>query len=130
MWANVLNNNSYIFKLYDNVPELNDVRISSILYGDEGDRVTIILDLPLYPDNPPSKWISSKFNTVVVEIDFFNIRDLCIKALNKYCICKISIVQANKYIELSVSGDIEISLKSEVGLIQNIRAYYDSSKVL
>ena len=71
MWYELLDNNVFITKLYDQVPDLIDIRIDQINVLDECDKVSIFFDLQKYADNPPQKWIQSKYNTVVVNIDLF-----------------------------------------------------------
>jgi len=39
--------------------------------------------MPKYADNPPIKWNNSGYNSVLVELNFFDIKELSIKASNK-----------------------------------------------
>ena len=76
MWYDLLDNNIYITKLYNKVPNLVDIKINEMNILEEGDKVRIVFDLSSYADNPPKKWIQSEYNTTVVEIDLFEIQEI------------------------------------------------------
>ncbi|MBD3231048.1 hypothetical protein GF322_00105 [Candidatus Dependentiae bacterium] len=82
MWCNFLENNFFIKELYKKIPELNNVRISEINVHDEGHRISIVFELPYYPDNPPQKWVNAKYNTAYVQIDFDALHRLYIEYAN------------------------------------------------
>ena len=72
MWYDKLIQNNSLKQLYKDVPALTDVEINQISLKRDGAEVSIIFELPVYPDNPPAKW--NDCNTVSVEISFFVIR--------------------------------------------------------
>ena len=69
MWYDKLIQNNSLKQLYKGVPALTDVEINQISLKRDGAEVSIIFELPVYPDNPPAKW--NDCNTVSVEISFF-----------------------------------------------------------
>ena len=53
MWYNYLDNNKFLLTLYESVPMLLDVQITKLNISDSGNRITIALKMPCYPDYPP-----------------------------------------------------------------------------
>ena len=49
---------------------LLDVQINKVKYSDSGNRITIALKMPCYPDYPPKKWSERNYNSVILELDF------------------------------------------------------------
>ena len=70
MWHESLDKNVFISNLYNEIPELKNVRIAQIKIVDEGDRVTLVFDMPYFADKPPKKWIDAGYNTTIVYLDF------------------------------------------------------------
>ncbi|MCB2343327.1 Imm50 family immunity protein [Clostridium estertheticum] len=124
MWNDILDNNTFIKNLYKQVPELLDVRIAEIKLLDEGDKVTIVLDLPKYAENPPKKWNGLGYNTVVVEIDFFDIKEVYINSLKRGFKGNVEItLNPDKTISVIITGSVEARITAEAGLIQAVRGY-------
>lgn len=124
MWNDILDNSEFIKSLYSEVPELVDVRIAEIKLQDEGDKVSIVLDMPCYAENPPKKWSALGYNTVVVEIDFFDIKELYIKSLKRGFRGSVEITSnEDKSISVTITGSVEGRITAEVGLIQVVRGY-------
>jgi hypothetical protein len=82
LWHEHLNNNKFISIIYTNVPSLNDVRIERIAISHEGDRISLGFDMPNYSDKPPSKWEGRGYTTTFIEIDFFDIREICLRSID------------------------------------------------
>lgn len=122
MWYEIIENNFFIKKLYKKVPELKNVNISEINITNEGNKISIICDLPYYADYPPQKWIDSKHNTVIVEIDFFLIHEINIQA-RKFDFFKGNIdmlVDKNNLINVKISGSPTANFVANSGLIQSV----------
>ncbi|MDU4861607.1 MAG: Imm50 family immunity protein [Terrisporobacter othiniensis] len=125
MWYELLDNNVFITKLYDQVPDLIDIRIDQINVLDECDKVSIFFDLQKYADNPPQKWNQSKYNTVVVNIDLFGIHEINMsykptnvdKSNIRICI------DENSYIKVKITGQFNATIRAVVGMIQTICGY-------
>ncbi|WP_165861098.1 hypothetical protein [Paenibacillus paeoniae] len=57
MWYEVLERNYFLVSLYEQVPELKDVRIAEVNILDEGRVVAVNFDMPYYAkDHPRSGW--------------------------------------------------------------------------
>ncbi|MBD3231404.1 hypothetical protein GF322_01960 [Candidatus Dependentiae bacterium] len=122
MWYEILENNFFIKKLYNKVPELKNVNISEINITNEGNKISIICSLPYYADYPPQKWIDSKHNTVFVEIDFFLIQEINIQAI-KFDFFKGNIdifLDENNLINVKITGDPKANFIANSGLIQSV----------
>nr|WP_316720013.1 Imm50 family immunity protein [Terrisporobacter petrolearius] len=85
----------------------------------------MFFDLQKYADNPPQKWIQSKYNTVVVNIDLFGIHEINMsykptnvdKSNIRICI------DENSYINVKITGQFNATIRAVVGMIQTISGY-------
>ncbi|MFY0521532.1 Imm50 family immunity protein [Lysinibacillus sp. UGB7] len=127
MWHKVLERNQFISNLYQEVPKLINVRIVAIKITDEGRRVSLNFNMPKFADNPPSKWHNSGFNTVFIELDFFNVQELNVS----YCkenlkgIINIEKNEEDKF-KVHISGSVNMNLVAEIGMIQSVSGYIDN----
>lgn len=81
MWYEKLDGNKFISKLYNKVPELNDVPIINIKIEEEGRMASLIFVMPKFADNPPNKWKTLDLNLISggkiigkIELMTFNIK--------------------------------------------------------
>lgn len=124
MWHEIVEKNTFITNLYTEVPQLVDVRISQIKIHDEGDRVSLIFDMPYFADKPPKKWVTLGHNTVIVQLDFFDIREIMIKSnSNKYRGSIELVKDIDGTILITVTGTIGAKIKAAIGMIQSIDGY-------
>lgn len=124
MWHENVEKNTFITNLYAEVPQLVDVRISQIKIHDGGDRVSFIFDMPYFADKPPEKWVALGHNTVIVQLDFFDMREIVIKSNSNKYRGSIEIVKdIDDTILIKVAGAIEARIKAGVGMIQSIDGY-------
>src|SRR5690625_3747180 len=85
MWQQQLDNHTFISQLYNEIPELINVRILNIKIDDEGDKVSIAFVMPKYADNPPQKWELLHYHSILVELNFYDINKLSFtSSLKKY----------------------------------------------
>ena len=131
MWYDLLDNNIYITKLYNKVPNLVDIKINEMNILEEGDKVRIVFDLSSYADNPSKKWIQSEYNTTVVEIDLFEIQEINMFSMSKNIYkSDINIWRDNdNYINVDIKGRFNVSIKAIVGMIQSISGYCNQCKL-
>ena len=131
MWYDLLDNNIYITKLYNKVPNLVDIKINEMNILEEGDKVRIVFDLSSYADNPPKKWIQSEYNTTVVEIYLFEIQEINMFSMSKNIYkSDINIWRDNdNYINVDIKGRFNVSIKAIVGMIQSISGYCNQCKL-
>ncbi|MBP3950152.1 Imm50 family immunity protein [Bacillus suaedae] len=127
MWYKVLDGNKFISNLYDEIPQLINVRIEAIKIEEEGRKISINFNMPKFADNPPRKWSDLNYNTVFVELDFFDAQDLTIKSnKDKYRgNINVELDEAGKF-EVNISGSVDMKLKADHGMIQSVSGYIDT----
>ena len=126
MWYEGLERNFFISKLYSQIPELVNVRIYSLKILDEGDRITLSFDMPLYADKPPEKWVNQGYNKVFVEIDFFDVHELWFKSDERRYRGDVKIVQdTGGMFTVEINGTVQAKIKASVGVLQSVNGYLD-----
>lgn len=124
MWYENLDRNQFIITLYNEVPELKDVRIKNIEIFEGGDRVSLTFDMPFFADKVPEKWKKRECNVVSVQTDFFNVKDIFLKLKGFMYTGDIEIIKEEEDIILvTVTGSSEIQIRAEVGMVQLVEAY-------
>jgi len=127
MWHKLLERNDFISNLYHEIPKLINVRIIAIKITDEGRRVTIDINMPKFADNPPAKWRNSGYNTVFVELDFFDVQEFNL-SYNKGDLRGNIIIEKIEQdkLKVHVSGIVNLEFLADVGMIQSVSGYIDS----
>lgn len=126
MWYESLDKNIFLANLYNEIPQLTNVRISQIKILDEGDRVSLIFDMPYFADRPPKKWVALGNNTVIVQLDFFEIKEVMIKSNSKTYRGDIEIVKdEDDTIIVNLNGSVEAKIQARIGMIQSVEGYYN-----
>ncbi|MED1790081.1 Imm50 family immunity protein [Brevibacillus laterosporus] len=126
MWYENLEGNKFIENLYTKVPVLINVRIIAIKVTDEGRRITINFNMPRFADNPPTKWMDSGYNTVFVELDFFDVLESTISFTRESLRGNIIIEKSDEgKLKVVISGTVNMNLVAEVGMIQSVSGYID-----
>lgn len=127
MWHKVLERNQFISSLYQEVPKLINVRIVAIKITDEGRRVSINFNMPKFADNAPSKWHNSGYNTVFIELDFFDVEEFSVSYCKENLRGTINI-EKNEEDKLNVviSGFVNMNLVAHIGMIQAVSGYIDN----
>ena len=121
MWYDKLIQNNSLKQLYKDVPALTDVEINQISLKSNGEEVSIIFELPIYPDNPPAKW--NGCNTVSVEISFFVISRFELELKEDYMHGNIEISSKDGNLKINISGNLKCSFVAETAVIQRFSAY-------
>ncbi|PEA80730.1 Imm50 family immunity protein [Bacillus pseudomycoides] len=127
MWYSNLEGNRFISNLYNEAPSLLDVRIVAVKIEDEGKKISIHFNIPKFADNPPKKWKDSNYNTVFVQLDFFDIQELTLKSsIDKYRgDINIELDKDGKF-SINISGSVCMNLKADYGIIQSVSGYIDT----
>lgn len=122
MWYKEIDNMRFLLKLYNDIPGLNDVQVNKIEILEEGDKVTIIFNMPRFADNVPEKWKKLKFDVVEIECDFIVISKFHIEFNNVNFRSNILIERdsSNKLI-IKIEGGINCSFIAEYAMIQKVR---------
>src|SRR5690625_1035525 len=126
MWHRVRNENKFISLLYYEVRELINVDIVNVKLEEQDRKEALLFVMPQYADHPPKKWNRFKYNSIVVELNFFDVNDLSFTSTNKDLSGDISI-ESNEHnmLKVRVSGTLTLSLEASGGLIQKIEGYID-----
>jgi hypothetical protein len=125
MWNDYFSDDKFISMIYTNVPPLKNLRIEKIEISREGNRITIGFDLPIFPDNPPKKWLERGYSTAFIELDFFDIKEVNIKSIENTYRGDIEIKKdvENDIFIVKVIGTVETLIKAGVGIIQSVKGY-------
>src|SRR5690625_316277 len=123
MWHKHLENNYFLSKLYDEVPEIINTEILHIQINHEGDKLTILFMMPKYADNPPEKWNSSSYNSVIVELDFHEVEELSLTYNGKEFMSGDIKIESNDngLLDVSISGTVDLTFKAYSGYIQSLK---------
>lgn len=122
MWYKEIDNMGFLLKLYNDIPDLNDVQINKIGILEEGDKVTITFNMPRFVDNVPEKWKEFKFDVVEIEFDFIVISkfNIVFNDVNFRSNILIERNRANKLI-VKLEGGVSCSFIAEYAMIQKVR---------
>lgn len=97
------------------------IEINKISLKRDGEEVSIIFELPIYPDNPPAKW--NDCNTVSVEISFSVISEFELALKEGYMHGNINISSQDGNLKINISGNLKCSFVAETAIIQRFSAY-------
>jgi len=124
MWFEILDGNRFIINLYVKVPELKNVRIEGIKIHNEGRKVTIEFDMPFYAEIPPKRWMNLGFNSILVEVNFFDIHEINLQSIESKYRADIKIYKDEiDLINMKISGSLNAFIKADTGIIQSVRGY-------
>lgn len=124
MWLDFLDKNRFLLSLYNEIPDLKKVEILQFRIDCDRNNVELVFVMPRYGDNPPEKWKEKNCNLVLVEIDFVAIKNINFKLNCSNYIGDIYIfVDEKGLVNLSIKGDINVSLLAELGFIQKVEGY-------
>lgn len=121
MWYEKIDRIEFLQRLYNEMPELENVRIERISLEREGEMVVLVFDMPCYADNPPSKWKGC--NTVSIEMMFSCIEKFQLKYEGELLSGNIHITNNDKYLVIEINGTITCSFCAEYAFIQRVGAY-------
>ena len=97
-----------------------NVRIDAISLKRDGTDVSVVFDMPVYPDNPPEKWKGN--NTVSIEITFFDISEFKLEMKDRNMYGNIDVFSYENKIKIVVEGSVLCSFVAEAAAIQRISA--------
>lgn len=127
MWHKFLEKNQFISNLYHVVPGLINVRIVAINITDEGRRVSINFNMPKFADNVPSKWSNLGYNTIFVELDFFDVQELNVSYCKESMKGTVNIEKNDEdKFKVNISGVVNMNLVADIGMIQSVSGYIDN----
>lgn len=121
MWYKSLDENKFLLGLYSQVPKLENVSITKIDIGYDGDRVSLNYKMPYFPDNPPEKWTKLGYNTAIAELYLYDIKELLLKSYGKWYKGNIEITKDDEgMLVVDIIGTVEIHIKAGGGMLRKI----------
>ncbi|AKF31540.1 Imm50 family immunity protein [Bacillus velezensis] len=128
MWYTKIEESRFLNSLYNEVPNLENVRIEGIYIKEEGRKVTLHFDMPFYAENPPKKWANLGYNSIALQVDFFDIHSLEMKTTSDTYRGNIEINNDEEgLLEINVTGEITAKIKADAGFIQSINGYINEA---
>lgn len=128
MWYEYIDNITFLKKLYSQIPELVNVHIDKISLTDEGRKVVIVFDMPNFVDNIPEKWNNLGYNSLCIELNFWNINDFQMLYDNSYMVGDINIVKEDSNIHVFIKGKVNCQFTAEDAMIQKVVGYINTDK--
>ncbi|MFV0315272.1 MAG: Imm50 family immunity protein [Anaerotignum sp.] len=123
MWIDKIDQTEYIQRLYDVVPNLENIKLLKVEFEKPNDKIRIRLLLPIAVDNPPRKWTEHNDIYPIIDIDLFGINVFTLKNIKDkdVAICNLF---WDKDLEGNVvvlcKGECSFEIVSECGVIQTI----------
>ena len=115
--------NEFIKQLYNAVPELENVVIEEFIVSYYGSSIKVSFDVPKWIDNVPKKWELKKYNSIMVELDFWDVSNLTFTlGETKNNDIAINIVDDNK-MKIIMKGGINAEFIADGGIIQKVEGY-------
>lgn len=126
LWTNHLVSTQYIDSIYhSNKPSLNKVDIHEINFHRDGPKISIRINLNDYPENPPKKWVTQKFNTVQLTLSLIGIEDVKLSGwIDTNYIADIKIEKIDGKIHMNLNSDnLKLIARASFIDIESILAY-------
>jgi len=91
IWYDFLEEEKFLYSIYSNLPELNNVRINKIEFDNNINNINIIFEMPFYCDKEPIKWKKQNYNVTVVNLSCCNVKGIILSDYNANYMGSISI---------------------------------------
>lgn len=75
-WYELAENSHVIAELYHEVPLLQSIDLMKITLSTEDAKMILDADLSRFPDKPPTQWIEMRYNTIQVQLEFWELQSL------------------------------------------------------
>lgn len=130
-WIEVLDDARNVEAIYgDKVPSLRRVVLHEIRVHRDGPRVTLVIDLPDFPDRPPRKWAMQGFNTVQIALVMDGVVDLTMDGLSVDSVIDIDLAKISGEVHMTTSEDstTHVVVRSGSAFVGSISAYLNGAK--
>ncbi|MCF6525064.1 Imm50 family immunity protein [Streptomyces sp. JJ36] len=127
-WTTILSDAGGIDHVYGGYPpELAQVRLHEVTVHRDGPRVTLRLDLPLYPQSPPKKWLTQGFNTVQINLMLVGVRGISLLGFSANPLVDVEIRETGSgCVEVKIDApELKFSATGMSLLVSNVSAYMD-----
>ena len=126
MWMNLLESSQALKSIFNDEPVLKDVILHEVSFRDNGASLFLKIDLNEYPKKQPKKWEISKFNTVQLTLEFWEIDKLIMENWETTNLVNIQLLLVDEKINLSINGSISLKCNADIFSIGKISAYQNS----
>ncbi|TLQ45346.1 Imm50 family immunity protein [Streptomyces marianii] len=75
-WADLVRNSAYLKALYTSIPKLDAIIVRSIHLNHFGPSLTLRIDLPEFPQNPPAPWVEAALDRFQCQLEFIAVENL------------------------------------------------------
>ncbi|MEZ5944332.1 MAG: Imm50 family immunity protein [Planctomycetaceae bacterium] len=126
-WSTLLLRKQAVESIYSTTPPLVGVRLHEVRQHEDGPRVSLRFDLNDFPDKPPQKWLTSKFNRVQLTLMLIDVQDFTMKGWGTNNIGDIEIVAAGGGVNLVFDApSVHIACSAGYLDIEGVSAYLNS----
>ncbi len=73
MWTNIVEGTTFLKKLYDMVPNLEQTELIKWEWHNRNDKLTLHILLTQPMNHIPPKWLACGYDAVILELDLFDI---------------------------------------------------------
>ncbi len=102
-WYELADNPQVLSELYSDVPSLEAVHLIEVLLHRDGTRMSLKVALSRFPDKPPARWKVQGYNTVQLQLDFWNLQTVLIDGWSTDNLVDLHILPGtNKQIDLHI----------------------------
>ena len=124
MWYEDLGKTVFLEVLYNQIPDLVNVRIKQIFLFDDGEKAVIIFDMPDFIDNIPPDWMNLGYNSLCIEIIFGSIKNFrLLYDGGLLMIGDIDIIKNKEGFFVKIEGDVNCQFQAKNAMIQKITGY-------
>jgi hypothetical protein len=130
-WIDMLDDPRSVRAIYgEEYPSLDRVVLHEIRAHRDGPRVTLVVDLPDFPEMPPKKWVAQQFNTVQIELTVSGVSYLTIENMDKDSIVDVELVKVGDEIRVATSpqSSSRIHIRGRWLSVNAISAYLDGAR--
>lgn len=123
-WYQLAENPQAIAALFKQQPELNPLKLMKIALHLPENQLSLNLDLPQFPDIPPSSWHPSN-NTAQVQLEFHSVKNISISSYVIEEVFLFHIKQAAPALICltATSSNSEIKLEAKRFRIEHMSSY-------
>jgi hypothetical protein len=122
-WHELTRNPKAISHLYDVVPPLHGMEVTSIQLNRDGPILRVEMDFPRFATHRPERW-PAEWNTVAILLDFWGIQDLKLAGFSTGPVLDFSIEKVATGLVVQASGgDIQLGFRCDSIYIQKVTGY-------
>jgi len=127
MWYSNLAKFEKLECIYDDVPELNNICIHSIDVISNENKISIMFEMPSLPRKMPAKWEKSNCNTILCQLDFWDV-EFCTFRINSMFGKSDIMIEYDELLKIKIKGNIIATFQAQYGMIQKLNAYKKQKK--